>query len=456
MKYKIALLFSVLTLSLTAFAAEGDEELASNPTLADLVLDDENLIAAVDNLGPNAGGFTSEGDFGPDDEDSVDPKVLRDFIESKGLIECRQKSGRLTIAGDVRARWIATGEKVNGEKQRGTHTNTAINLFRSEVNLFFDYTAPRSWVTTKLKWVNYDGKDGGTSTRVEMERGFIGYDIYHQGKTDFYIEVGRSKLDYMFDSKVEFTALFDGIHLYYETEFCGLGPFVIHGGPFIIDSYTNHYAWVLETGFTNFFETGLGFKYSIIDWRRFAPTLNYGNLPNSGNVFIQDNPRYRFLVSQMLIGYQRKIDFLGCKTLYIYGAVLANHDATPTRTTNFKHLNHAWYVGFTLGKLCKACDWSLDINYQSVQALAVPEFDLCGFGHGNAADLLLSDAIIQGFGPFDGVGFTNYVGPQISLLYALTDTLSLRAKAEWSRPRNREIGGDFRYKCFDMSVIYAF
>lgn len=445
------ILFLILCLGfISSLFADEDE-----PTLAEL-FDDESLIAAVDNLGPTASGFLSEGDFGPDDDEFVDPHVLRDFIESKGLIECRKKNGLLTIAGDVRARWIAAGEQVNGKKQRGQGTNTAIDRYKSEVNLFFDYVAPRTWASTKLKWVNFLGKDGGSATKTELDRAFIGYDIYKQGKEDFYIEVGRSKLDFIFDSRVEFTSTFDGIHIYYKRCWPTVGEFIIHGGPFIVDSFTNHYAWIVETGIIGWRGTGLGFKYSIIDWSRSAPTLDYGNLPKSGKTLVRNNPRYSFIVSQMLFGYERKIDFLGCKTLYIYSAVLVNHDAKRTPTTNGKKLNGAWYAGFTLGKLCKACDWSIDINYQSVQAQAVPEFDLSGIGHGNAANLLLSDAILQGFGPDQAFGFTNYKGWSVSALYAMTDNLSLRAQAQYSTPRNKSIGGDFQYKAFEMSVIYAF
>ena len=156
-------------------ALEEDEK-----NFADL-FEDENLIAAVDNLGPSAAGFLSEGNFGPEDSDEVDPRVLRDFIESRGLIQCRQKEGTLTIAGDVRARWVAVGEKLNGASQRGRGTRTAVNRFKSEVNLMLDYVAARSWASVKLKWVNFDGKDGGTATKVEMERAFIGYDIFEEG-----------------------------------------------------------------------------------------------------------------------------------------------------------------------------------------------------------------------------------------------------------------------------------
>ena len=437
-------------------ALEEDEK-----TFADL-FEEESLIAAVDNLGPSAAGFLSEGNFGPEDSDEVDPRVLRDFVESRGLIQCRQKEGTLTIAGDVRARWIAAGERLNGASQRGRGTKTAINRFKSEVNLMLDYVTVRSWASTKLKWVNFGGKDGGTATKVEMERAFIGYDIFEEGKEDFYIEIGRSNLDFIFESRIEFGSVFDGLHIFYTRCIPEIGQFTIHGGPFIVDSFTNHYAWVVETFVSKWRGTGLSMKYSLIDWKRGAPTVNYGNATNPitkvapGTTTVRDNPRYNFIVSQMLLGYERKIDFLGCKTLFLYGAVLANHDAKRVVQTNFKKLNGAWYAGFTLGKLCKACDWSVDINYQSVQAQAVPEFDSTGIGHGNAANGLLSDAILFGTLPGSVRLFTNYKGWEANFLYAMTDSLSIRTKAQYATPRNKSLGGDFRYKAFEMSVIYAF
>lgn len=464
--------FILLSSSFSIFAAD---ETIDDVTIDDITFEDvestttaPNLIAAVDNLGPTANGFSSEGEFGPGDDELIDPRILRDFIENRGLIATRQKCGQLTLAGDVRARWTATGEELKGIKQRGSGTDTAINLFRSEVNLFFDYATPKSWVTTKLRWSNFDGKDGGTATKVDMDRAFIGYDIYEEGDEDFYIEVGRTKLDYLFDSRLQFGSVFDGVHLYYTNQIPCLGNFVIHGGPFIVDSFTNHYGYAFETGIINWADTGFTFKYSLINWHRRAPTQYYGNnstlnaLNNKLDPFtIINNPRYRYIISQMLFVYERKVDFAGCKTFYAYGAVLMNHDAKRTVSTDYKLLNGAWYAGITLGKLCKACDWSLDINYQSVGAQAVPEFDLTGIGHGNAANVLLSDALILGLLGFpvaatDALCFTNYKGWQVSLMYALTDTLTLRSKAEWTRPLNRSIGGPFNYKNFEMAVIYAF
>ena len=52
---------------------------------------------------------------------------------------------------------------------------------------------------------------------------------------------------------------------------------------------------------------------------------------------VRITPATAFIVSQMLLGYERKIDFLGCKTLFLYGAVLANHDAKRTAQTNLRN-----------------------------------------------------------------------------------------------------------------------
>lgn len=401
-------------------------------------------------------GFAAETDFGPHDEDFIDPKVLRDFIESRTLIQCRQKEGQLTIAGDVRARWIAAAEKLNGVKKRGFNADTPLNTFKSEVNLFFDYTAPKAWVTTKLKWAVVAGRDGGSPTKVELDRAFIGYDIYECKKEDFYIELGRSRFDYMFESRVEFASLFDGIHLYYTNYYPTIGTLTAHGGPFIIDSHTNHYGWIGEVGIKQIGGSYYSFRYNLVDWFRGKPTYNYGKTKDDKLVPINNNPRYRFLVSQMLFGYEKPLDLPGCNTIYIYAAVLANHLAQKNKTTNFTYSNKAWYFGFTLGKLCKACDWSIDANYQYVEAQAIPEFDVSGISSGNADGAFLSDAIFAGEPAIKGHGFTNYTGPEVNALYALTDALSLRAKAAFSVPINSKIGGNFFYKLFEFAVIFAF
>jgi hypothetical protein len=458
-------LFLCATISLSIFSLglADEEKKIESETEADLITlmaeDQElepTLIAAANNVEPPAPGHTAIRQFGPDDPQFVDPKVLRDFVESRGLIACRQKEGTLTLAADVRARWIATGEKVNGKSVRGAHANVAVNVFKSEVNLFLDYVAPKTWVSTKLKWSAVLGVDGGTITKTDLDRAFIGYDVYECKCRDFYIEVGRSKLDYLFESKVEFSTFFDGLHFYYTDKYDNIGVFTLHGGPFIVDSFTNHYAWVFETGMKKLGGTGYSVKYSLIDWNRHAPTLNYGGQSTAGNISLIDNPRYRFIVSQLILGHEHAIDLPGCNTLYIYAAVLANHAAKKNKTTHFSYANKAWYVGFTLGKLCKACDWSLDINYQYVQAQALPEFDISGIGHGNANGFFLSDAIILGRIGLDAQGFTNYTGFETTLLYALTDSLTLRSRAAWSRQIDKQIGGTFRYKTFEMAVIYAF
>ena len=285
--------FRISLLSFLAVATlKGAEKDPIKPPVPPTALSDAaSLIAANNNLGPSATNFQEISEIGPREEDRVDPRVLRDFIESRGLIACRQKCGSLTIAGDARAKWTAAGEKgrlvtidkgvlqpyQDNIKMRGTGSDTALNRFRSEFNLLMDYADSRSWVTTRVKFNTFCGVDGGSETKLELDRAFPGYDLYSCGDDeDFYIEVGRTGLDNVFDSRVEFGSKFDGIHLFYTNYYEGVGTFTLHGGPFIVDAFTNHYAWVVETSVEDWCDTGFAVKYSLIDWSRFARTKYRG------------------------------------------------------------------------------------------------------------------------------------------------------------------------------------
>lgn len=455
-----SLLFLLTCLFATLFAAEGDEELSLNS----IALPTQDELAAVEGLGPAGAGFLPDTDTGPSDDDEVDSRILRDFIESRALIKTRLCSGTLTLAGDARARWMRTAERVNGVGVRGSNQNQiAQDIFKSEFNLFVDYSQPCSWVSTKLRWTVISGKDGGSATKVDLERAFLGYDFYHYGDTDLYIEMGRSRLDFIFDSRVEFSAVFDGLHLYYTQHWGNWTRAVIHGGPFLVDPVSNHYGWIIETALYEINCTGFLVKYSIIDWGRKAPTRYVGNLTDEqltavtgGDTFIKNNPRYRFQVSQVMVGWEGNPCWALGKYLYFYGAGLINTRAPKKITTDFKRVNRAWYIGFTWGKLCAGGDWSIDINYEYVQAQSIPEFDIQGIGHGNGAEVLLSDGILQKKTAANGKGFTNFKGFQYNFLYAFTDSFSVRMIYESSVPVNRGIGGDFQYQNFELSTIFAF
>ena len=47
-----------------------------------------------------------------------------------------------------------------------------------------------------------------------------------------------------------------------------------------------------------------------------------------------------------------------------------------------------------MGQICCQGDWSIDVNYQYVEARAIPDCDLSGIGNGGIAECLCVD---QGF-----------------------------------------------------------
>lgn len=437
-----------------------------------LVIVSSSLFAAPgDNLGPNENNFRADREFGPEDEDDVDPKILRQFIQDQGLIESRNKEGRLIIAGDARTRFSRTTEKLRGVRQRGFNEVAQVdtNIYKNEMNLYLDYLAPTSWAETRIKFAVFAGKDGGSLTRVDLDRAFLGYEIYEDGEDEFYIEGGRNRLDVLFDSKIEFSGIFDGILITFRKNIPKIGFFDIHGGPMLVNAYANHYAWIVETSLKNILESQFSFKYSFVDWQKRGTTRFFGlrntkieeilalTTPNGFQFQLRNNPRYRFIISQFLIGYEFKPhEATFCKTSWLYIGGLINHAARRITQTGFTRQNLGWYAGYTLGKMKVAGDWSIDLNYQFVEAQAVPDFDLAGIGRGNAAGFLFADAIIQGLAPHLSVGYANYKGFEITVLYALTDSLSFKARAQKTTPVNRGIGGSFSYSNIEFGAIFAF
>lgn len=376
---------------------------------------------------------------------------VQEYLNKRGFIEARKRDGVLRLAGDVRARWLFAREDIVNPPTT-SYTPLPQNRYRSEFNLYIDYTTERSWLTSSMHWAAIAGGEY-TAAGMDINRAFIGYRLYKSPITDIFVECGRSSLGDLFQSDVQFNSNFDGVHLYYSQRLSENLPYqlIVHGGPFVVNMTKKHYAWAVE-GILNNLPQQFFVKCSVIDWNSFLPS----ELSSSDTLLVQT--KYKYCVWQALLGKHSQLPwFQGKKKpLYLYGAVLTNTLAKASPTTLNEKQNLAWFVGGTFGRLKKAGDWSATIRYEYVEALAFPEIDVSGIGRGNSLKYWFAQAIVGNYDPKEANGFTNYKGASCLFMYSLTDSLSFRAYGAYSRPADDRLGSDFTFRKFDLGLISAF
>lgn len=379
-----------------------------------------------------------------------DIEALRDWINTKRQVTVKERGGNLSLSGEVRAELQSTNEKKNGIKQRGSGgevKNTALRAWDVEVNLMLDYRTDRTWATIKIEFDNNAGTETATYDRLSVERAFLGGRIVNADTYTMDLEIGRRSLNYTFDSKVQFGSFMDGLMYKYDQAFEVVGDFYFHGGPFLVNENLDQYAYVGEFGLLNIGRTGLYSKISVIDWDT-----------KHTNEKVR-NDAFRFLNVQWIWGYKfvpKPID----KIVTIYGAGLINTVAKGTTVTNGASERWAWYAGFSIGELRKQWDWSFDLNYQWVQAQAIPDFDGGGIGRGNTAKYGLYSRRTMGRGrpltASEAVGAGNYKGWAAELLYLVTNNITVYQAWRQSVNQNTSIGPAFSYKQYEFEVIYGF
>lgn len=431
-----------------------------------------------------------------------DWEVLHDFVNSKRTIDIKEKANNLTISGDVRFEWRHMNEKINGFRCRGGDASTvggknarpddfvfyeeqiaqdpalikefktplpiSRNDFDVECNLYFDYVSDRTWAVAQLQFDDSAGVDdeedscsvdpggyhgSGKCDDICLKRAYFGYNLYNCGPARLDIEVGRRKLYNVFDSKIEFLSRFDGILLKYSNSW-EVANWYWEVAGFVVDERVNHFAWATEIGFLNIMDSGFDFKYSLIDWQKHGKGRCFIGTNHHGKPeFIRNPKAFNAIVSQWLVYYHLNPELL-CMPAYFYGAFLMNH-AQHHFTKHHKHHkkhkirdNLGWYAGFTLGEVDKEGDWAIDIEYQVVQAFAIPDGDVSGISNNNVYDNSIT-------GPYNR-GNTNYEGWKFEALYAITDDLSVDAIIEWSKEYEKRIGGKNHYSKFELEAIYAF
>lgn len=411
--------------------------------------------------------------------------ALREFIRTKREIPLEDKDLDLSISGDVRFEWRHLTENSRHRNLRGGDATrdgkpVSRNDFDVEFNLRFDYVNDRTWAAAHVAYDNSAGVDdtgnscdedpqgyhgSGTSDGISLKKAYFGYRLCDDGRSQLELEIGRRNLYNVFDSRIQFDSRFDGILLRYKSCCEGIGKWYIYAAGFLIDERVNHFGWVAEVGLLDICQSGIDFKYSIIDWQK-----------RGENRCRKENPfGMRFLNSQWTTEYTFTPDFLRLKTV-VFGAFLVNHlghighywgpkEMNPEKKNKHvkfekkraKDQNTGWYTGFCIGEVDKEGDWSFEAMYQYVQAFAVPDEDVSGIGRGNVNNTSITAKKPKNK-EFDliGQGNTNFKGWRFEALYAITDELTLDTILEFTQTVKTKIGGSHNYTKFELETIYAF
>lgn len=439
--------------------------------------------------------------------------VLQDYMNTKRTIDVAEKSCNLTISGDVRTEWRHMSERQLDQNLRGAGatnawdytTNRTIpnaglpvsrNDFDIEFNLWFEYVVKNAWAVANIRFDNSAGVDvsdqgcrnqnityfqltgfdpitgqatytpitttkpgdpagwhgSGKGCDLTVKAAYMGYNFYSCDGHRFDVELGRrGNLFRVFDSQVQFLQRLDGVLATYSYDWEHYCEWYIKAAGFVIDEKVNQFGVVAETGFLDIRETGIDFKYSIIDWRK----------NGKNRCFVRDPWGMDYVNSQFTMYYNFDPCMTWEKDTNIYGAFIINHDAAPTMVLNPNSTpgapptyikgpkeNIAWYVGLEFGQIEKEGDWAFRTQYEYVEAHAVPDMDVAGIGRGN----LLNDSVTS----VVQRGNTNYKGWRVEGLYAFTDNLTLDIQYETSMQILEKIGGQHSYKKFEVEAIYAF
>ncbi len=378
-----------------------------------------------------------------------DIEALRQFIFTKRQETLKELSGKLSISGETRFEFQATGETKNGVRQRGSKGATDVpeRGFDIEVNVMIDYRTERTWASIKIEFDENAGIFEGDAGRVALERGYFGGRFLLGNTYTGDIEMGRRQMGRIFDSRIEFASRYDGVLLKYDQALRDYGDVYLHGGGFVINEKQNHYGFAFEVGFLNIANTGAYIKYSLIDW----DTKSFDSE--------EEENRFRYINSQFILAY-RFVPQPFDRVVLLYSAVLINHAANRLPITNDQKANIGGYLGFSIGQLRKKGDWAIDANFQVVEAQAVPAFDQTGIGLGNAARCGLYTCKSDGTGGPTNIetaaGSGNYRGFVIQWDYLITDNLNVSQNWQQSQTLNKDIGPFRRYKQYEIEFIYAF
>lgn len=380
-----------------------------------------------------------------------DHEALQHFVNSKRTIKLFEKDDFMDIDGDIRAEYIFKRERLfplEGEvfKKSRHHYNVKLNLG-------FGYKADGVKAYSKLLFANTAGIDpnihpheeddvnglfgSGTFNHICLKEAWIEKELYEYCGYNVRLFLGRIGLDKKFESEVQFGARFNGFLFEVDKKFEPNWKVYAKIGSFVVDQRANHFAHVAEIGTLDFMEYKVDLIYNFITWNECGKNRAGTRNPEG----------FRFRNSQIYAAYNIPHLYFGFDGKF-YGAFLYNHAARRNIYTPNSSQNKAGYAGFTASQGRKKGNLTMKVEYQAVQAQAVPDLDANGIGIGNFQGHTFTDG--------SGLGEGNYHGFKVSSVYYFLDCLVLESSYNQTRELKKSLGGKHHYRKFASELILQF
>lgn len=375
--------------------------------------------------------------------------------------------GGILLQGDIRTKF-EWGETKDGSTSLLDVLGVGHDRITQEFNFYLKYFARRSTAIIQVRFKNDMGILGGTTSKRSIEKAYFNYDLYANGPHQINFTIGRRPLLEMLESQVQFISRMDGVSLDFLTTIDKWSDFELRLIGTIVDPVSDQFAYFIQLGIHNIFNTKLYFLYSFASWKinKTSRIFDGDGKPSEfpvGTSQMRHNPRFDFNISQLVLGYI--LDSIPIP-LWFYGAVLYNHTAERRMITRNRRYDFGYYVGVTISNAVEKGTFSIDINYQYLPPQVIPGFDVSGIDNGNVRDNAF-------YGPasndITGVAITpatltasnangsvNYQGISIAGAYVLTDHLTLQAAYSYSVRAIKSIGPDRTAYGFEIRTIYAF
>ena len=398
--------------------------------------------------------FLTSGSLSAIDHRQRDYEAVQEFVNSKRTIPLADKMPYIKFSGSVRADVIRRQEKADGQNLRGPNKGFNWWDFDTEFNFKMDYKCGKTYGKLRLQSFNPMGVEAwiqpcstdpqglhgsGRCNDICLRDAWFGYKLCENDCYDVKFEVGRRRLYSLFDSRIQFNERFDGAVLRTTKHIGPRSDFYLYLSAFVVDFRVNHYSYAGETGVYNILDSNIDLKYSLIHWKK-----------NGRNRCGTESPAgSQFLNSQFTAAYVFDPGLFFCERAKFYGAFEINTAAKKREITNNEKENIGWYIGFIAGDedLRDAGDWAFDINYQYVQAQAVPDRDARGIKRGNVRRETLYA---------DGRGNNNFKGMHIEFVYAFSPCFSIDTMYQFSHEIEKRIGGTHSYSKYEIDFIYSF